>query len=123
MKNIEQTELYELCELAAFAKEGHLGSSLSIMNILNSIYFLKEKQSIKFILSKGHASLALYSILRKYGYINSDQFLSFCKLDSSLGGHPDYRKVPWYFRFNWITGAWIAPSCWEGSGIKSKKIA
>ena len=50
MKNIEQTELYELCELAALKR--HL-SSLS-NEYLKFNLFLKEKQSIKFILSKEH---------------------------------------------------------------------
>lgn len=90
---IKPSEIYDLCRLAKKAKEGHIGSSLSVLNILNAIYALKMDRSIEFIMSKGHASLGLYLILKKYGYVSVDQLESFCEADSNLGGHPNFRKV------------------------------
>ena len=88
--------IYEICELAHLSKEGHIGSSLSILNILDRIYYNKSKidVDVDFVMSKGHASLGLYSILKKYGYIDRNQLDSFCKLNSDCGGHPDFNKVP-----------------------------
>jgi len=70
------------------AKEGHIASSLSILNILNVLYgkILKDKNH-HFILSKGHASLGLYVILEQYNLLEND-LESYCKFDSNLGGHP-----------------------------------
>ena len=45
------------------AKSSHIGSCLSIVEILVSLYFKALKKNDKFILSKGHAALALYSTL------------------------------------------------------------
>ncbi len=121
MKNIKSQEIFELCRLAAMAKEGHIGSSLSILNILNAIYFMKEKNTIEFILSKGHASLALYIILKKYEYINSDQLSSFCKVDSSFGGHPDYTKVPGIFGSTGSLGHGLPQAVGKALALKAKK--
>jgi transketolase len=69
-------------------KEGHIGSSLSILDILFVIYekFIPNKDT-KFILSKGHASLGLYCVMEHFGLLKED-LENFCKFDSLLGGHP-----------------------------------
>lgn len=83
-----------ICEIAHNKKEGHIGSSLSILNLLNVVYKLKQNgRNLDFILSKGHASLGLYCVLNHYGYITDDELNSFCDYNSKLGGHPDFRKV------------------------------
>lgn len=89
-------DLLDICMIAARAREGHLGSSLSVLDILSVIFRDKSKHDC-FILSKGHASLGLYYILYKYKYINADILNSFCQLGSPLGGHPDFHKVPGVF--------------------------
>jgi len=47
-----------------------------------------------FILSKGHASAALYATLQNVGFISVTDLSNFSKYDSILGGHPDRNKVP-----------------------------
>ena len=91
---LNKKEIFEICELASKSKEGHIGSSLSILNILNCIYKSYDVSKNPFILSKGHASLGLYVILKKYGFINQEQLDSFCDFNSILGGHPHFRKIP-----------------------------
>jgi transketolase len=44
-------------------KEGHIASALSILDFLYFLYFNKKTDNDEFVLSKGHASLALYAIL------------------------------------------------------------
>ena len=85
------------------ARQGHLSSSFSVVEILNVLY----KEIMNFdknapnsldndicILSKGHAGLALYSLFFSMGIIDEEQFFSFSKYDSILGEHPDRNKVP-----------------------------
>jgi transketolase len=85
--------------LAASAKEGHIPSSLSVLDLIYVTYrdligFCgANRDSAKIILSKGHASLALYAVLEEFGYINEQQLLSFGRANSILGGHPDKTKI------------------------------
>ncbi|MBI3485943.1 hypothetical protein HY025_03260 [Candidatus Daviesbacteria bacterium] len=52
------------------AKTAHLGSCLSVIDILDSIYKIKKKQE-KFVLSNGHAAVGLYVVLEKYGFLKN----------------------------------------------------
>ena len=79
-----------IVELSYKNKEGHLGSSLSVLNILYVLYdkfisFENEDRN-RFILSKGHASLGLYAILENFKLL--EDLDSFCQFDSKIGGHP-----------------------------------
>ena len=48
----------------------------------------------RFVLSKGHACLALYSALAQHGFFPQEELLTFDRIDSRLQGHPDMRKTP-----------------------------
>ncbi|MBM3283299.1 hypothetical protein FJY90_03505 [Candidatus Gottesmanbacteria bacterium] len=52
----------------------HIGSSLSTINYLDEIYKIKNKDE-PFILSNGHAGLALYVVLEKYNYKNAEYLI------------------------------------------------
>jgi transketolase len=82
---------------------GHLGSSMSMVEILRVLYdsVLKfdpqNPQAVdrdRFILSKGHGCLALYAILADRGFFPVSELESFCRPTSRLGGHPERGKVP-----------------------------
>jgi len=83
----------QIVELSNKSKEGHIASSLSILDILYILYrdFIykeaKKNSSNRFILSKGHASLAYYVILNEFNLLE-EPLENFCKFDSLLGGHP-----------------------------------
>jgi transketolase len=68
------------------SKEGHIASSLSVLDILIVLYNKIINNNDKFILSKGHASLALYVVLESINKISNLD--SFCEFDSEFGGHP-----------------------------------
>lgn len=85
------------------SREGHVPSSLSILDIVWVLYTKVLKYDSahplnpnrdRFILSKGHASLALYVVLSKVGYFSKDKLEHFAEYESILGGHPDRLKVP-----------------------------
>ncbi len=76
------------------AQSGHPGGALSVADILVSIYFELINEGDKVILSKGHASAALYAVLAEKGLFPKEELASFRKLGSRLQGHPALHKVP-----------------------------
>ena len=82
---------------------GHMGSAMSLVEILRVLYdniakvypknpYHKDRDRI--ILSKGHGCLALYSILADKNFIKKEILNSASKFNSILGGHPEFKKVP-----------------------------
>lgn len=78
------------------ANVGHIGSCLCVVEILCALYdrvlkisSLADPDRDRFILSKGHAGLALYSVLALKGWLNSAELDSFCGDGSLLGVHPE----------------------------------
>lgn len=77
------------------ANVGHIGSCLSVVEILCALYggVLRgtpgEKDRDRFILSKGHAALALYATLGQKGWLSDAQLDTFCGDGSLLGVHPE----------------------------------
>lgn len=85
------------------AKSGHPGGSLSIADVLALLYFEKmnidpkkpkDENRDRFVLSKGHAAPALYSVLALRGYFPVEDIPTFRHTGSYLQGHPDMNKVP-----------------------------
>lgn len=76
------------------ANSGHPGGALSCVDILVAIYFNLINEGDKVILSKGHASAALYATLAEVGFINKEELKDFRKLGSRLQGHPSTLKTP-----------------------------
>ena len=82
------------------AREGHIPSALSILDLLWCLYdtVLKlhpfDLNRDIFIMSKGHASIGLYSVLAHKGLIDESVLSDFASFNSILGGHPDRNKVP-----------------------------
>lgn len=70
-----------ILELSYNSNFSHIGSCLSAVDIIDEIYRIK-KPDEKFILSSGHAGIALYVILEKNGLIKNDDI-------KTLNVHPD----------------------------------
>ena len=92
----------EILETITEAGSGHPGGSLSAVEILISLYFCKMRHRPaepgwpmrdRFIMSKGHASPALYVTLANCGYFPKEELRTFRKLGSRLQGHV-YAGVP-----------------------------
>ncbi len=93
----------DIVEMTAAAASGHPGGSLSATEIVTALYFSVMKHDPKnpvwpdrdrIILSKGHASPLLYSVLARSGYFDPAMLPTFRKFESPLQGHPDRRKLP-----------------------------
>lgn len=85
------------------AGSGHAGGSMSELEILISLYYEimnidpknpKKVDRDRFILSKGHASPGLYTVLANKGYFNVDELSNLRKFGSILQGHPCMNITP-----------------------------
>ncbi|MBI4550162.1 MAG: transketolase [Candidatus Omnitrophica bacterium] len=85
-----------ILEQSKRAHEGHIGSNLSIADIVAALYGqvlrlpAQYEDRDRFVLSKGHAALALYSALFLKGILSEEQINSFCMDGSLLGVHPEH---------------------------------
>src|SRR5215203_3131205 len=104
----------ELDELSAHTRElilrsvfnagaGHIGGPLSVTDILVNLYFdriridptdpqLFNRDLV--ILSKGHSSIALYTVLALRGFFPVEELDTFDAIDSRLQGHPCMKTLP-----------------------------
>ena len=85
------------------SREGHLGGALSLVEMLCALYMHhmkidpsnpRWKERDRFVLSKGHASAALYAVLAEVDYFSKKELLSLRQVGSRMLGHPDMRKTP-----------------------------
>jgi transketolase len=79
------------------AHVGHIGSALSVADIVAAVYgrvlripTVDDPHRDRFVLSKGHAALALYAALHLAGRLPADQLNTYCGDDSLLGVHPEH---------------------------------
>ena len=108
LNDTEIKELEKLCkenrrniiEMVYSAQSGHIGGSLSACEILtvlfhkcmNNVIDWKESPDFdkrdRFVLSKGHISPLLYSLMSQIGYFDKNELKTFRKLGTRLQGHP-----------------------------------
>ena len=67
---------------------GHIGGNLSCIDLLLYLHHCVMQPHDQFILSKGHAAGALYTVLWTLGRISEDELLSFHQDGTRLSGHP-----------------------------------
>ena len=87
----------------AGGRRGHLGSALSLIEILRVLYDdvlrvdpdePRWRLRDRCILSKGHGCLGLYAILADKGFFDRAELERFCHFDALLGGHPEAPRIP-----------------------------
>ena len=118
-----QVDVEELRETAARVRRtifrticlgggGHLPACFSIVEILTVLYRHilrvdpaepKNPDRDRFVLSKGHAAVALYVMLAEMGFIDPALLETYGHSGTILGGHPDLHKLP---GVEASTGAW-----------------
>lgn len=82
------------------AKVGHIGSSLSVADIVAVLYYKvmtitspDDPERDRFVLSKGHAALAMYAAFYLRGWISEADLSTFCGSDTLLGVHPEHQQT------------------------------
>ena len=109
------------------ASSGHPGGSLSVADILTYLYFEemnidpknpKDENRDRFVLSKGHTSPALYSVLAERGYFPKEDIKTFRRIDSYLQGHPDMKHIPGVDMSSGSLGQGMSAAC--GMALSAK---
>ncbi len=92
-----------ILETVHTAGAGHIGGPLSVTDILVNLYFNtmnidpgdpRAADRDRCILSKGHSSIAIYTVLALRGYFPIEELTTFDQIDSRLQGHPDMTVLP-----------------------------
>jgi transketolase len=93
----------EIVRAVRRAQAGHLGGPLSAVDALVALYggILRVRpdepdwfERDRFVLSKGHASIGLYSVLALSGYFPVEELATFDAVGTRLQGHPDMTRLP-----------------------------
>lgn len=85
------------------ARSGHIGGAFSMSELMSVLYF--DKMNIdpknpkwedrdRFVLSKGHCTVALYPTLALRGFFEEELLATFRKIDGHLSGHAEMKYVP-----------------------------
>ena len=102
------------------AKSGHPGGSLSCVDIVTYLYFQhmnidpqnpQMEDRDRFVLSKGHAAPALYSVLAQRGFFPVEQLKTLRKSDSMLQGHPSMKYTAGVDMCTGSLGQGISTAC------------
>ena len=104
-----------IVEIAYKNKLSHLGSYLSSVEIIDKIYKTKNKDDI-FILSSGHAALALYVVLEKYEGRDAEE------LFKRHGGHPHRDEPNGIYCSTGSLGMGITVAVGRAMANKNKKV-
>lgn len=81
-----------------YAHSGHIGGSLSVTDLLTTLYFHEMRVNVKdpkwaerdrFVLSKGHCTPALYGVLAEKGFFPVEDLKTFRNINSYLSGHAE----------------------------------
>lgn len=103
LADIAQQGRMHVLETVASSGAGHIGGPMSAMDLLVGLYFRQLRidpeqpghpERDRFILSKGHSAIGLYSVLAMRGYFPEEELATFDQGDSRLQGHPDMRLTP-----------------------------
>jgi transketolase len=108
---------------------GHIGSALSIAEIMVVLWEAvmdrpgaSDLDRDRFILCKGHASLALYSALRMRGLLSEEEYATYCGDGSLLGVHPEH-FLPGVDVSTGSLGQGLSIGCGLALGLKKKRLA
>jgi transketolase len=118
-KEIRKTIL----RMIAKSQSSHIWSALSIVDILNVIYWDVFQENDKVILSKWHAWSALYATLAEYWNINKKILINnYCQNWSKFWWHVTYWSMSWVDASAWSLGHWMPIWCWFALANKRRKV-
>ncbi len=84
---------HRLINMYKAANAGHVGCSLSCLEVIVFIKFYLMHKNDDLILSKGHAAALLYSVLAEDGVISEKEIRTFYKDGTMLSAHPPVNKI------------------------------
>lgn len=89
--------------MTSAARAAHIGSSLSMIDILAAIYCgianlgtgENDPNRDVVLVSKGHAAAGVYAVMAHVGLIPIDWLERYCQDGAELGGHVTSEDIPW----------------------------
>lgn len=133
LKQICNQTRVNILKMVHNAKSGHIGGAFSGVEILNVLYNKSLNIPVdwrkshdfdkrdRFILSKGHASALLYSVLAQRGFFPETELLTFRKFGSKLQGHPCCRELDGIEVSTGSLGQGLSVGCGMAMGLKLDK--
>ncbi len=98
LRSIKKDCFRNLLEMYKRANAGHIGASLSCLDLLIYLHFVKAIQGESVILSKGHAAGALYAVLEAAGKIPKGSTSQFYQDGTHFAAHPpcnrEFKDIP-----------------------------
>ena len=103
LADIARRARIQILDAVKQANGGHVGGPYSAADMLAALYFdilnIRPNEPDwpdrdRFILSKGHSSIALYTMLALRGYFPVEELRTFDAINSRLQGHPDMTITP-----------------------------
>ncbi len=103
LKEIAHQIRVQLVKIFGRFGSGHIGGSMSTVEILSVLYFSEMnydpgnilwEDRDRFILSKGHGAFTQYAILAKKGVLSQEVLKHPYEIDSPMQGHPEYGICP-----------------------------
>jgi transketolase len=103
LESIAREGRAQIIRMLTHAGSGHPGGSLSVIDILTTLFFSRMRYDPKrprwedrdrFVLSKGHCVPAQYYCMAKAGFFPMERLITLRKLGSPLQGHPDRVMLP-----------------------------
>ncbi len=100
LENLCKENRKNILKMVYNAQSGHIGGAMSAVELLTVLYHKcmnvcpkwtddpNFNNRDRFVLSKGHASSVLYSVLSQLGYFPEDELMTFRIFGSRLQGHP-----------------------------------
>ena len=118
----------DIIRMIGEAGSGHPGGSLSCIDILCALYFgdvlrydaadPKWDGRDRFILAKGHAAPALYTVLAHAGFFPREELMTLRKLGTRLQGHPDSNLCPGVEVSTGSLGQGLSIACGMACGLR-----
>lgn len=103
LARLSQLVRWHILNTVAQSKAGHIGGPLSMTDLLVALYFRqlridprnpRDAGRDRFVLSKGHSAIGLYSVLALRGFFPVEELATFDHGNSRLQGHPDMKLTP-----------------------------
>ena len=93
LKKLQGTLRLKILEMYFTANAGHIGCSLSCIDLMIGSLISHRKENEVFLLSKGHAAASLYACLHELGEISDEVLATYYQNGTTLPAHPAPNKI------------------------------
>ena len=93
LKKLQGTLRLKILEMYFAANAGHIGCSLSCIDLMIGSLISHRKENEVFLLSKGHAAASLYACLHELGEISDEVLATYYQNGTTLPAHPAPNKI------------------------------